>query len=302
MRALQPLGLLLLLLLLAPAASASERRSLIRSVLLPDSPEDAAVSVYVAGGIATVLRFEKPLDPDKTKLLGWEGRFEPLLVGGKKVVLEPLRDITSDDRILLLVTFKDGTELPFIVTAREDRVDHQVNLVPDDDSLSAVRARLSNALGRERAYRADAQRYHEEKNSVDHSLAALLVTGATPQTPFRQRRRQVLDCEGVKVDVSWLAGKGKVAVVFNVLNQHPDNPWRLGETRLSTVTTRDARSFALRMDRDAIAPGASGTIAVVADRSAFESELGVQQLALELFRSDGTEQLQVFLDPRLARE
>jgi hypothetical protein len=47
----------------------------------------------VSGQVATVLRFEKDVDPAKTKLLRSEGRFEPLLVGSKKVVIEPLRDL-----------------------------------------------------------------------------------------------------------------------------------------------------------------------------------------------------------------
>ncbi|NMO22708.1 DUF2381 family protein [Pyxidicoccus fallax] len=297
-----PARSVLFLVLLASAAVAQERTSVIRDVVLPDQPGEVANSVYVAGGIASVLRFQQSVDADKTRLLGWEGRFEPLVAQGRSVVLFPLQNLTSEDRLLLLVTLKDGTELPFTVTSRAEKVDHQVNVVPDDDSLPSVRAQLSNALLRERLNAADAERYRQEKNSVDHSLAALLVSGASRQTPFRWKQRQRLDCDGAEVDVSWFAGKGKTAVLLNVRNRDAQKPWRLGEVRLSTVETREGRPFALRTDREEIAPGASGIFAVVADASAFDSKQGVQQLVLELFRPDGVGQFQVVLDPRYVRE
>ncbi len=199
------------------------------------------------------------------------------------------------------MTLEDGTELPFTVTARAGKVDHQVNLVPDDGALVAVRAQLSNAILEKRLHQEDAERYRQEKNSVDHSLAALLATGAMKQTSFRMRHAQRLDCEGFKVNVEWFEGKGKVAVLFTVRNLDEQKPWKLGEARLSTVMTGETRPFALRMDRDEVAPGASGAFAVVADASAFESKQGIQQLVLEVFQPDGKGQFQAVLDRRLAR-
>jgi hypothetical protein len=67
----------LLLVLLSSVAVARERTSVIRDVVLPDAPEDTATVVYVAGGVASVLRFQQPVDAGKTAMLGWEGRFEP---------------------------------------------------------------------------------------------------------------------------------------------------------------------------------------------------------------------------------
>ncbi len=301
MRRILPGQSLLLLVLLASPAVAGERTSVIRDVLLPDEPEDTATTVYVAGGVASVLRFQQPVDPGKTELLGWEGRFEPLVAQGRSVMLVPLRDLEPADRFILRVTLKDGTELPFTVTAQAKTVDHQVNLVPDDGALASVRAQLSHALLRERASQEDAERYRQEKNSVDHSLAALLATGAAKQTSFRFRQRQQLDCDGVKVEIEWYEGKRKTAVLFTVRNQDAEKAWRLGEARLSTMESREARPFALRMEQDEIAPGTSGAVAVVADASAFESKQGIQQLVLEVFRPDGRGQFQAVLDHRFAR-
>lgn len=80
-------------------ASGPYDKVVIRTETISDHPGNPTSSVYVSGQVATVLRFEKDVDPAKTKLLGWEGRFEPLLVGSKKVVIEPIRDLSSDEAV-----------------------------------------------------------------------------------------------------------------------------------------------------------------------------------------------------------
>jgi hypothetical protein len=79
----------LLLTLVSSVPGAEERELQIRNVILPSGPDQMARPVYVAGAVATVLRFEKSVDPARTKMVDWEGRFEPLLAGGKSVVLVP---------------------------------------------------------------------------------------------------------------------------------------------------------------------------------------------------------------------
>jgi hypothetical protein len=113
---------ILLLALAAPRALADEHVPVERNIYLSDHPRSETPSVYVAGRIATVLRFEQPCDPASTKLLGWEGRFEPLLVGSRSVVLVPLQDLAPEERLPLLVTLEDGTELPFLVATRKETV------------------------------------------------------------------------------------------------------------------------------------------------------------------------------------
>src|SRR5690349_21618515 len=92
----------LLLLLWASVAVATGRHPVERSLFLSQHPRDDAPRIYVAGRVATVLHFEKPCDAARTRMLGWEGRFEPLLVGGRTVVLYPLQDLTPEDRFMLL--------------------------------------------------------------------------------------------------------------------------------------------------------------------------------------------------------
>src|SRR5689334_16281542 len=96
-------------------ARGPDDKTVIRTLMISEHPGHSTHGVYVSGQVATVLRFEQDVNPAKTKLLGWEGRFEPLLVGSKKVVVEPIRDLNRDEAVPLLVTLVDGTEIPFIV-------------------------------------------------------------------------------------------------------------------------------------------------------------------------------------------
>jgi hypothetical protein len=239
------------------------------------------------------------------------------------VLLFPLHDLAPEDRLMLLVTLTDGTELPFTVTSRQetpdDRTgDQQVNVFRDHKAPNAVLASLYDSLGRERELREENERLKQERErqrkedaSADHALAALLVNDARTQTPFVRHQKWV-DRDGeTAMIVEVLSGKRKAAVVFEVTNLNPDKPWRVKEVRLSptrpgvepgSLFREEAKPFALHMDRDEIPPGASGRVAVVVDKSAFTSKDGPADLALELFRQDGLLNALVVLDHRLARE
>jgi uncharacterized protein (TIGR02268 family) len=292
----------LLFILLASVAVAQEGVPHVRNIYLSGDPQHEVLRVNVGGRIATVLRFQQTIDPGKTKLLGWEGRFEPILVGGRKVVLEPLQSVTSQEQFLLLVTFADGTELPFTVTASESgQVDQQVNVFPDAETADAIRSRLSEAHVRERALRDENERYHKEETSVDHALAQLLANGGKRMTPFLRDKKWAFKCDGVTMEIQSLTAPGKVAVVFEVTNLDPTTPWRIREARLATATTGELRPFALRMNQAEIVPGASGRIVVVADETVFTSKNGPEQLVLELFRGDGMQVASVVLEQQVGR-
>jgi hypothetical protein len=306
MRSFLPCWFVLLSVLIGPVAMAREGEPFVRNLYLSDDPRDEAPRVNVGDGrAATVLRFAQKVDPARTKMLGWEGWFEPLLVGGKLVVLMPLQKIPPEDRFLLMVTLADGTELPFTVTARESGwVDQQINVFPDRESPEAVRSRLTDAQQRERRLQEENERYRQEETSVDHALAQLLANGDIKYTPFKRRQKWRLKGDGADIDVEVLMSETvpKTAVLFTVMNKDRAASWKLSEARLSTASSLEPRPFALRQEMAEIAPGAPGRIAVVADHSAFDSKLGLEQLVLELFRSDGMQQVQVVLELQATRE
>jgi uncharacterized protein (TIGR02268 family) len=298
----------LLLVLVASVAVAKVREPIERTLILAEHPRAEAHNVYVGGRVATVLRFEKSCDPERTKMLGWEGRFEPLLCGGRSVVLYPLRDLTPEDRFMLLVTLTDGTEIPFTVTSHQqsygDReIDQQVNVFADREGYDAVLSSLYRALKSERELREENERYRKEEGSVDHAYATLLANGALKKTPFRPKKTIVLKDGGMVMTINLFSGRGKAAVVVQLTNKNFDEPWRFGEARLSSERTSPTdRPFALRMNHAEIVPGASGTLAVVVDQSAFASQQGLVDLTLKIFRKDGLQQVSVSLDHRLVRE
>ena len=262
----------------------------------------------MSGQVATVLRFEKDVDPAKTKLLGWEGRFEPLLVGSKKVVIEPLRDLNFDEAVPLLVTLVDGTEIPFIVKppSREGWgwTDQQVNVFKDPESYNAVLSELYDTLKKERALSEEVQRFKKEENSVDHAYATLLANGELKKTPFRRRAVHRPKNEDMDMVVEVFSGPGKAAVIVTLTNTYYGDTWKFDGAYLTRdFTSFTARPFALRMNRSAIVPGQTGTIAVVVDKSAFATKDGeLVDLALQIFRGDGLLQVVVALDHTLIRE
>lgn len=278
-----------------------------RTLILSEHPRSEAPKVYVGGRTATVLRLERDCDPERTSMLGWEGHFEPLVCHNRSVLIYPLRDLTPDDRFLLRVTLTDGTELPFIVTAhqqsyRDRRVDQQVNVFESREGYDAVLSSLYRALDDARGLREENERYRKEENSIDHAYATLLANGAVKAAPFRLEKTITLKDGDTHMVIKLFSGKGKAAVLVNLTNTYSDEPWTLGETRLSTdLTSRTGRPFALRMNPSEIIPGASGSLAVVADKSAFVSQEGLVDLTLEIFRGDGLQQVAILLDRRLIR-
>lgn len=280
----------------------------IRTLKVSDHPRESTHTVYVAGQVVTALRFESEVDPARTKLLGWEGRFEPLLVGSKKVVLEPIRDLDSDEGVPLLVTLVDGSEFAFLVR-RQSRetwgwTDHQVNVFKDPESYNAVVSSLYDSLKRERTLNDENERLKKEETSVDHAYATLLMNGQVKKTPFLRETVYRPKNQDMDMAVEVFAGRGKAAVVVRLTNTDYGGPWRFDAAYLTRDFTQStARPFALRMDRATIVPGQTGTIAVVVDESAFKTDEGqLVALALQIFRGDGLLQVMVRMDPTLIRK
>jgi uncharacterized protein (TIGR02268 family) len=227
----------LLFVLLATAALAGEREPLrIRNLLLSEHPDDATHRVHVKGQVVTTLRFEQSVDAARTKLLGWEGRFEPVGVVGRKVILEPLRDLDAEEGLPLLVTLADGTEVPFLLRPPQSEqarsTDQQVDVFKNRESYAAITSALNDALKENKALKEENQRLREEKTSEDHALAALLAAGALEQTPFRIASYFSGKDEELLGAGTVYRGKGKVGVVLKLKNLHANQPWSMKSARL----------------------------------------------------------------------
>lgn len=284
---------------------------LVRPIMLSEHPSNGTHSVYVKGQLVTALRFEQPVDPSKTKMIGWEGRLEPLVVVRNKVILEPIRDLHQDDGIPLVVTLVDGTEIPFLVKPpwRKEEggwppiLDQQIDVFKDRESYASMHAALKDALKKNDALTEENERYRKEENSVDHAYATLLANGEVKKTPFRFVLASRPKDPDMEMLVEVFSGPGKAAALITLKNTNYGDTWEFAGAYLTRdLTSYTKQPFALRMTRPAIAPGQSGTIAVVADKSAFEKDGQFVDLALQIFRSDGNQQVMVRMDRTLIRQ
>ncbi|MBZ4421253.1 DUF2381 family protein [Myxococcus sp. RHSTA-1-4] len=301
-------GLIAFLVASSAAQARDERdKPSVRPIMLSEHPTDCTHSIYVKGQVVTTLRFEQLVDASKTKMIGWEGRLEPLAVVRNKVLLEPIRDLNRDEGIPLVVTLADGTEVPFLVRPswrKKDggwppTTDQQVDVFKDRESYAAMHAALMNALKEKEALVEENQRYRKEETSEDHALAALLASGAVAQTPFMVADRFSGKDTDAEIDATVLKGKGKAAVVFKVKNLDQEQPWSVQRIRLVTTDGGRERTVAVRATVREITPGGSGVLAIVADGSAFIDDGALTSLRLEVYRHDGLRQAFVQLDPTL---
>jgi uncharacterized protein (TIGR02268 family) len=296
----------LVLILMASAAVAKEREPIVRSLYLSEDPRAEVRPVYVASERVTVLRFQLPCDPERTKMLGWEGRFEPVACVGKRVLIEPLQNLGSEDRFLLVVTLEDGKELPFTVTARVEQFDSQVDVFPDEESKGELRSRLAHIQDRERVLAQENERMRNEETSIDHALAALLAKGAVRMTPFRSHVTHLFKSpHGVEFTISIFASKNhdKYAVRINVKNNSSADPWSLLDARVVTENGGEQKPFAMRATRYHWEPGGTnGAVAIVLDGSVFDSTDAADRLVVEIFRrGSGLREAWVFVDRALLR-
>ena len=298
---------ILFVALVASAALARDGRDepSVRRILLTEHPDDATHRVYVKGQVVTTLRFEKPVDPNKTRMIGWEGRLEPLAVVRNKVVLEPIHDLSDDEGIPLVVTLSNGQEVPFLLRPSDTQgwsfMDQQVDVFENRESYAAMHAALMVALKKNDTLTDENQRYRKEETSQDHALAALLASGAIEQTPFRLADRFAGKDAAVDVDIKIYGGKGKAAVVFKIKNLDSKQPWSMQKAELLTKATYHDRAVAVRATVREILPGDSGVVALVADGGAFVEEGKPTSLILHIYRHDGLRQSMVELDPSLVK-
>lgn len=281
----------------------------IRTLIVPQAPgTDGPFSIYVSGQVVTSLRFEAEVDPAKTRLIGWEGRFEPLLIGGKKVVLEPLHDLGTEEALPLRVTLVDGTEYTFIVTGRRHEetswVDVQLNVFSFHDIYDAVLSQLYDSQKRERALREENERLKEQVISVDSALAMVLLNGEVKKTAFRPSGTLRRKNEEMEITIHFFKGPGKAGAVLELTNTHLGSLWRFDDAYLTRNLARlSARPFALRMDQPVIFPGESGKMGIVVDKSAFEAEGGqLTDVVLHVFGIDGVQRAEVVIDHKLVEK
>lgn len=259
---------------------------------LKDQPGQPVQTVHIAAEVATDLMFPREVNPSLTRLIGGDGRFEPLMVAGRSVVIVPLRDLALSESFSLIVTLKDGMVIPFTLHAPglRDSSDGQVDVYLDQEAPAAVRRALVQARGRLEALTAQNERYEQESASVAHAIAALLAGGRSELTPFTEAGGpRVLHDDGADIRVVTFKPRreeddpGMAVVVFRVTNKDPKVAWALDEVRLTSATSGDAKPFAFRAAARVVEPGKTEAMAVVIDAKAFGPDRS-EHLVMEIWQ------------------
>lgn len=120
------------------------------------------------------------------------------------------------------------------------------------------------------------------------------------QTPFIVADRFSGEDADAKTVAKLFRGRGKAALVFEIKNLNVKQAWSMSTVRLVVLSSGHERMVAVRSTSPAIAPGASGVVAFVVDKSAFIEQGQWTNLLLEIYRHDGLRQASVELDHRLA--
>jgi len=255
-------------------------------------PGQPVQTVHVAAEVATNLMFPSEVNPALTKLIGGEGRFEPLMIAGRSVVVVPLRDLAASESFSLLVTLKDGTLIPLTLhgPGLRDNTDGQVDVYLDKEDPAAVRQALVMARGRVQSLTAENERHEQEGVSAAHAIATLLAGGRSELTPFVEAGGpRVFHDDGADIKVVTFKPRregedpGLAAVVFRVTNKDPKVPWALDEVRLFAATNGDSKPFALRAAARIVEPGKTEAMAVVIDAKAFGPERR-EHLVMEIWQ------------------
>jgi len=222
------------------------------------------------------------------------------------VVATPPSDPRPTERSALTVVLANKKSRgPPIATAplAGGRTDEAARVsVSDEDAYRDLRSALAETLKRERALREENERLKADDRSADQSLAALLMNGDMRKVGFRRVSWERLKDGGLDVKVELFSAPRKAATLITLTNGRGNPSWKFGEARVSrNLTSLTAVPFSFTTDRDEIGPGETGKIVVVVDGKAFASAQGLEDLAVQIFRDDGIEELLVNLDRALVQ-
>jgi len=205
------------------------RRELRRRTLVIDDQTLGSLSeLHVAGGSATILTFEVPVQPNGALIMGTPELFHPPTQSDKTVILVPKADL--DRPVALSIALTDGTALSFKLVTTPKDADVQVDVVlklksrAPPDSAEALRTTIAQLRGELDECRGSSVSAGAAK------LAALLLAQNLdePQAFERHSMRGGDRQNRLLVEARWVYKLvGLTYLVFNVANRDPARTWVL---------------------------------------------------------------------------
>src|SRR5512140_605828 len=248
-----------------------------RHVTLYQEAADKVMEVYVAGGVATLLRLPSELAPRGTRIVGGGRRFD-VLMGGKYILIVPTRQLILDERFAMEVVLDDGTFIALNLV-RGQWPDGEVWLDKEQANPEQLRIRLASMKQKARGFEASLRQAQKEQESGDFALAGMMATGQSELTMFnRVNVRDLLTSRGQLFTLSAYSPRpdakamtNKVVAIIDMTNGGTEpldlsSEWSVHDSDAMDVP------FALRAQPTVILPGKKGRIAVVLDRASFGSD------------------------------
>jgi len=227
-----------------PQPPARERQE--RQVVIPISPTEPVPEVRVAVGVATLLLFDSPIDRASVEVEGRATRFRWVDVGERTLVLEPLVPPGDGERLGVRVRYKDGASpayATFALVSHPTGVDTRVDVVRVQLSVETLAAELARCEA--------------------GGPANLVLSGRLDFAGVQARRIKII--ERVQAGMRLKEATGYRAstwalVALLVHNLPGQQPWTVGEARLSRANGTRVKVVSLLMDKPRLAPGETGLV------------------------------------------
>jgi uncharacterized protein (TIGR02268 family) len=221
------------------------------------NPADRPHEIRVARGIATLLRFKSQLNRNAVEV---DGRGTRITVdaGDSSIILEPLIDLGSTERLVLRVPFADGkapAQAAFVLVSSPSEVDTRIDVVRHEQTVESCQAEL-----------AEAQARCSELSPARFARAGWLTRqGVTA--------RRIIKCNGATQMDGLVCDAGTAyraetwaLLDVKIRNESNDQPWTPSEVILKDMKSGvQVAVRAVEMDAAQIGPGEAGYIFVEVD-------------------------------------
>jgi uncharacterized protein (TIGR02268 family) len=256
-----------------PQLPASRQRQ-DRRAALSTAPSEELLKLHVAAGHLTTVIFNGPLDRDS--LVADRTRFKWLDVGDRFLLLQPFADLGPGEQLILKIGFKDRAlpaQATLAVVTDSQVVDGNVEVDRRANTPEALLAALAQK---------DARLEELQARCEEGGLASLFLAG------WRHAGMKAIEfAVAPTTNASHLMVEdgigytGPVGTLLSLnLRNESQEPWTLGQTRLTGPTSASVKVLSARMKPARLAPGERGQVVMeleaapwAADPSAFVVEL-----------------------------
>ncbi|MDY7229755.1 DUF2381 family protein [Hyalangium rubrum] len=252
----QPTTLVLALVLIlgttARAQPRAPREQRQRHVSVTGNPADPPHEIHVAKGVATLLRFKSQINRDAVDVEGHGTRIT-LDAGDSSIILEPLVDLGSAERLALSVLFADGQRAVFVLVSHVSEVDTRIDVIRREQTVESCLADL-----------AESQARCSKLSPMNFARAGLL-------TPIGVITRALTNCIGAPHTASGLVCENGTAhraerwalVDLQIRNAPDQTPWVPSEVTIKSMQSGVPLTVrAVEMDAAHIASGEVGRLFV----------------------------------------